>query len=187
LYRFTDLGGGSTNPSCIERSNHCAERPSAHGVPADGYRARRSIEVVVLHHLMRYMDLPGDDPSGVHDRVLGPLMGDILPHQYPTVEVPGTAFHLISNRVRVPSVEAMLAHPPPAWDITTAATLGPYTDQDPEIEVVRPRNTQLVPGRYTVMLECHTEATRGYIPSKRTPSWWAKCRTAMNWSPVGTW
>jgi hypothetical protein len=46
-------------------------------------------EVVVLHRLMRYMDLPGDDPSGFHDRVLG-LLGDILRPRKPSYYLDGT-------------------------------------------------------------------------------------------------
>lgn len=106
-------------------------------------------EVVVLHRLLRYMDAPGDDPSGLHDHVLG-LAGDILPHQYPVVEVPNTAFHLTGNPVRVPTVAAMSALLP-TWD-EAEPILGPYTEQDPETEVVRPRHIQLVPGRYAALL-----------------------------------
>jgi hypothetical protein len=42
-------------------------------------------EVSIVHRLLRFMDSPGDEPSGFHDRVLD-LLGDILPHQYPTAE-----------------------------------------------------------------------------------------------------
>lgn len=90
------------------------------------------------------MDLPGDDPSGYHDHVLG-LVGDILPNQYPMVEVPGMALHLVNNAVRVPTVAAMAALIP-TWDDGTP-TLGPYVETDPETEVVRSRYVQLVPGR----------------------------------------
>ena len=48
-------------------------------------------EVTVVHRLMRYMDMPGEAESGFHNRVMG-LLGDILPHQYPVMEVPSTAF-----------------------------------------------------------------------------------------------
>jgi hypothetical protein len=150
-YRFAEPGGGGVPTPAALRDQTIAlsdRQPMAFLALVTGQDG--SYEVVVLHRLMRYMDLPGDDPSGFHDRVLG-LVGDILPHQYPTVEMPVTAFHLIGNPVRVPTAEAMLAHLP-AWDTAEAATLGPYTDQDPETEVVRPRNTQLVPGRYAAML-----------------------------------
>ena len=43
-------------------------------------------EVAIVHRLMKYMDLTGKVESGFHDRVLG-LLGDIRPHQFPTVEV----------------------------------------------------------------------------------------------------
>ncbi|KAI2504448.1 hypothetical protein MHU86_10037 [Fragilaria crotonensis] len=95
------------------------------------------------------MDSPGDDPSGYHDRVLG-LLGGILPHQYPTVEVPNTTFHLVGTPVRVPTVAAMEAHVP-TWEDPRVA-LGPFTEEDPETEVVRPRNTQLIPGRYASII-----------------------------------
>lgn len=36
---------------------------------------------------MRYLDLPGEDPTGYHDRVLA-LLGGVCPMQYPVVEVP---------------------------------------------------------------------------------------------------
>ena len=70
--------------------------------------------------------------------------------QYPTVEVPGATFHLVGAPVRVPTAAAMqtllptLANP--------AEALGPYTDEDPETEVVRPRHVQLLPCRYASIL-----------------------------------
>ena len=106
-------------------------------------------EVSVLHRMMRYMDMPGEEVSGYHDRVLG-LLGDIMPHQYPAIEVPGSVFHLVGAPVRVPSTAALVAHIP-AW-IDPTVPLGPYTEEDPETEVVRPRHIQLVPGYYAAML-----------------------------------
>lgn len=87
---------------------------------------------------------------GLHDRVLGLAGDDILPHQYPTVDIPNSAFHLISNPVRVPTVDAMTALLP-TWDDALPA-LGPYTELNPETEVVRPRFIQSVPGRYAALL-----------------------------------
>ena len=107
-------------------------------------------EVVIVHHLVRYMDGPGDDPSGLHDRMLG-LMGEILPHQYPVVEAPTTVFHLVGTAVRVPTVGAMAALLP-KWDSETDPVLGPFGDEAAETEVVRPGLTQLVPGRYASLL-----------------------------------
>ena len=106
-------------------------------------------EVAIVHRLLRFVDAPGDEASGYHDHVLG-LMGDIMPHQYPAVEVPGTAFHLIGTPVRVPTIGAMEALVP-TW-LDPRIPLGPYTEEDPETEVIRPRNTQLIPGKYAALI-----------------------------------
>jgi hypothetical protein len=106
-------------------------------------------EVSILHHMMRYMDMPGEDASGFHGRYLG-LLGDIMPHQYPTVEIPSTVFHLVGTPVRVPTTGAMMAHIP-AWNDPNVP-LGPFPEDAPETEVVRPRNTQLLPGYYGTLL-----------------------------------
>lgn len=95
------------------------------------------------------MGTPGDDPTALHDRVLG-LSGDILPHQYPTVEVTNSVFHLIGNAIRVPTASAMTALLL-TWN-EAQSSLGPYTELDPETEVVRTRHMQLVPGRYASLL-----------------------------------
>lgn len=61
-------------------------------------------EVVVLHQVLRFLDEPRDDPTGFNDRVLG-LLGDILPHRYPTVELPTTTLlHLVGGPTRIPAV-----------------------------------------------------------------------------------
>ena len=88
-----------------------------------------NLELAVVHQLMKYTDMPGEVESGYHDRVLG-LLGDIMPYQYPTVEIPSTAFHLVGVPTRVPTTEAMEAHIV-AWADPTVP-LGPFTDQDPE-------------------------------------------------------
>lgn len=106
-------------------------------------------EVSILHRMMRYMDKPGEDPSGFHDRHLG-LLGDIMPHQFPTVEVPNTVLHLVGTPVRVPTNAAMVAHVA-AW-ADPNVPLGPFTDEFPETEVVRPRNAQVIPGYYAALL-----------------------------------
>ena len=93
--------------------------------------------------------MPGEEVSGFHDRVLG-LLGDIRPHQYPAVEVPSTAFHLVGTPVRVPTTAAMGALIP-AW-ADPSVPLGPFVKADPETEVVRPRHIQLVPGYYAALL-----------------------------------
>lgn len=108
-----------------------------------------ALEVVVVHRLMKYMDLPGEPASGYHDRVLG-LVGDIMPHQYPTVEIPSTTFHLVGAPIRVPTTAAMQTHLP-TW-VNAATPLGPFNEGDPETEVVRPRHVQLLPCRYAALL-----------------------------------
>ena len=106
-------------------------------------------EVKVVHRLMRYMDMLGEEESGYHDKVLG-LLGDIMPHQYPTVEVSSTAFHLVGNPVCVPTIDGMLARLP-TWEDPTIP-LGPLAEDEPETEVIRTRHLQLVPGYYAAML-----------------------------------
>lgn len=78
------------------------------------------------------------------------LLGDILLHQYPVVEIPGTAFHLASSPVRVPTTAGMNALIPD-WDDPTVP-LGPFQDDVPETEVVRTRNIQILPGHNAAML-----------------------------------
>lgn len=149
-YRFTDVAGNVPAPAALrDQTIALSDRqPMAFLALIAGQDG--AYEVVVVHRLVRYLDAPGDDPSGLHDRVLG-LMGDILPHQYPTVEVPGTAFHLVGNAARVPTTAAMTALIP-TWDDNLTPVLGPYTEADPETEVIRTRHIQLVPGRYAALL-----------------------------------
>jgi hypothetical protein len=149
-YRFKDTGGaGVPTPANLrDQTTALSDRqPMAFLALVVGQNG--AYEVTVVHRMLRYMDAPGDDPTGLHDRVLG-LMGDILPHQYPTVEVPGTAFHLVGNAVRVPTVGAMTALLP-TW-AEEIPVLGPYVEADPETEVIRPRFIQLIPGRYAALL-----------------------------------
>lgn len=136
-YRFTDAGGAGVPTPAMLRDQTVAlsdRQPMAFLALMPGHDGQP--EVVVIHRVLRYLDSPGDDPSGFKDRVVA-LLGDILPHQYPAVEVLGTAFHLVTTAVRVPTVAAMDALIPTWADPTTA--LGPYVEADPETEVVRPR------------------------------------------------
>lgn len=149
-YRFVDGGGGAvpTPAGLRDQTVSLSDRqPMAFLVLHFGHDG--TPEVAILHRLLRYVDTPGDEPSGYHDRVLG-LLGDILPHQYPVVDVPGTTFHLVNTAVRIPSIAAMDALLPTWGDPQIA--LGPYTEEDPETEVVRPRHVQLLPGRYAALL-----------------------------------
>ena len=142
-YRFADVANGviPTPANLVDPTVTLSDRqPMAFLCPATGLDGVN--EVMIVHRFVRFMDSPGDDPSGYHDRVLG-LLGDILPHQYSVVEVPDTGFHLVGSPVRVPTVGAMNALLP-TWEDATVA-LGPYTELDPETEVIRPRHLQVVP------------------------------------------
>lgn len=150
-YRFADPTGAAVPTPATLRDQTvalCDRQPMPFLALVTGVGNRS--EVVVIHRLMRYMDAPGEDPTGFHDVVVG-LRGDILPHQYPAVEVPSTAFHLVGNAVRVPTTGGMTAGLP-TWDDTATPVLGPYTEDDPDTEVVRPRHTQILPGRYAAIL-----------------------------------
>ena len=105
---------------------------------------------MIVHRFVRYLDTPGGDPTGFNDQVLG-LLGDILQNQYPVVAIPNTVFHLVGAApVRVPTLAAMNALLP-TWANPEVA-LGPFTKQDAETEVVRPRHLQLIPARLAAIL-----------------------------------
>ena len=107
-YRFTDASGVPTPAILRDQTVTLSDRQSmAFLCLVPGVDGRSEVTSIV-HRVVRYMDNPGDDPSGFHDRVLG-LLGDVLPYQYPVVEVPSTAFHLVGAAVRVPTLEAMTA------------------------------------------------------------------------------
>ena len=150
-YRFN---GGPTPVVLRDQTVHLSDRqPMAFLCLVAG--ARGANEVNVLHRLMQCMDMPGDPESGFHDQVLG-LLGDIMPHQYPAVEVPGTAFHLVAAPVRVPTTAGgMLVVLLPTWNHPNTPSLGRYTDQDPETEVVHPRHMQIIPAGYYAALIVH--------------------------------
>jgi hypothetical protein len=106
-------------------------------------------EVRILHRFMRYLELPGEVATGFHDRVLG-LLGDVRPNQIPVVDVPANILHLATTGVRVPTA-ATMDDVVAAWG-EGPTFLGPYTEGDPNTEMVRPRNIQLLPSRYAAML-----------------------------------
>jgi hypothetical protein len=145
-YRFE--GGGIPTPAALrDQTVTLSDRqPMTFMCLIQG--ASGTPEVTILHRLMRYMDKPGEEDSGLHDKVLG-LQGDIMPHQYPMIEVPSTVFHLVGNAVRVPTTDAMVALVPTWEDPTTP--LGPFAEDAPETEVVRPRHAQLLPGYYAAL------------------------------------
>jgi hypothetical protein len=145
-YRFE--GGGIPTPAVLrDQTVTLSDRqPMAFLCLVQG--ASGTPEVTILHRHMRYMDMPGEEESGFHDKMLG-LQGDIMPHQYPTVEVPSTVFHLVGSAVRVPTTDAMVALVP-TWEDPTIP-LGPFAEDAPETEVVRPRHVQLLPGYYAAL------------------------------------
>lgn len=151
-YHFTNEGGGAAPTPATLRDQTVIlsdRQPMAFLLGLVTGILGGVLEVVVMHRLMKYMDLPGQLASGYHDRILG-LVGDIMPHQYPTVEFPGTAFHLVGVPIRVRTTAAMQTHLPTWVDVATP--LGPFNEGDPETEVVRPRHEQLLPCRYAAML-----------------------------------
>lgn len=150
-YGFVDGGGRGVPTRAALRDlsvQLCDRRAMAFLclVPGPGDR----LEVRILHRLVRYSETPGEDETGYHDHVLG-LLVDVRPHQYPVVEVPSTTFHLIGQAVRVPTVAAMPAHIA-GWMNPGTTLLGPFNEQDPETELVRPRHVQLLPNRYASLV-----------------------------------
>jgi hypothetical protein len=76
---------------------------------------------------------------------------EIFSHTSTRQRKPGSIFQLVGTPVRVPTVEAMEALIP-TWEDPRVPLGRPYTGLDPETEVVCPRNSQLVPGRYTAFI-----------------------------------
>ena len=150
-YRFNEVAGGGERPtpaSLIEQTLAFSERRSmaflclvrTHGT---------AVEVRVLHHMMRYLELPGGDGGAMLDLSMG-LLGDVRAAQIPTVTLDNAHFSLIGNAgVRVPTVATMLDHidaaPPGVY-------LGPYGADVEGTEVVRPRITQVIPLKYAAAL-----------------------------------
>lgn len=116
---------------------------------------RESYTVRVLHRFMRYLELPGERPTGYNDQVMA-ILGDVRPAQIPIVEVPQTAFHLAATAaVRIPTHEAMLAAGVPPVNDIAANLLGPFGGDNEDVlntEMARPRHIQLLPSRYAVEL-----------------------------------
>lgn len=150
-FRFVDGGaGGVPTPAALRdlTIQLCDRRAMAFLCLVQGPEGRS--EVRILHRFMRYSEMPGEDPTGYHDHVFG-LLGDVRPHQYPVVEVPGTTFHLIGQATRVPTIAAMPVLMA-GWADPGFVLLGPYNEQDPDTELVRPRHVQLLPNRYAALV-----------------------------------
>lgn len=119
-------------------------------------RDETQVVFLLVHRFMRFLDVPGKEPTGIYDTVIG-LLGDIRPGMLPAVEIPGSALHLATaNGVRVLTVAAMTviagAHQDPLPHL-----LGPFLEGD--TEVVRPRNLELLPNKYAPLLLHHDGLT----------------------------
>ena len=83
-YRFADNGGGGGVPTPAtlrDQTTTLSDRQPLTFLcllPTVGEGGAG--EVTIVHRFLRYLDAPGEDPTGFHDKVLG-LLGDILPHQ----------------------------------------------------------------------------------------------------------
>lgn len=145
-YRFVEADEGAPLPTVAaltEQTIHMCDRwpltflclvPSG-----DTYKVR------VLHRFMRYLDIPGEPPTGLHDTVLA-LLGDIRPGLYPIVEVPNTVFRIVPTPVNVPTERRMQQEIAALGAF--GAPLGPYAEGMAETEAIRTRNIQLVPSQY---------------------------------------
>ena len=114
-YRYTDAcGAGFPTPAALRDQTVALSNrhPLAFLYLTPGVDGTN--KVAIVHRFIRYVDAPGEEATGFNERVLG-LLGDLLPHQYPAVEIPGTAFHLVGIPARVPTVEAMIALLP-TWE-----------------------------------------------------------------------
>lgn len=106
-----------------------------------------TVEVSVLHRMMRYFDFPGGGLGGGPVDLSMALLGDVRAAQIPVVEVDNSHFALIGGAgIRVLTVAGMpdqLAAAPPG------TYLGPYAA---DAELVRPRITQIIPTKYAAAL-----------------------------------
>lgn len=149
-YRFVEVGGGGERPTpshLREQTFALSDRRSMTFLCLSRTRGT-SVEVRVLHRMMRYFELPDGGGGGIIDLSMG-LLGDVRAAQIPVVEVDNTHFSLIGGAVRVPTVATMpdqLAAAPPG------TYLGPYAPDTPGTELVRPRTTQVIPTKYAAAL-----------------------------------
>ena len=151
-YRFSKVAGRGERPtpaSLVEQTFVFSERRSLTFLCLARGTGTQT-EVRILHRMMRYLELPGDNGGGgMIDMGMG-LLGDVRPTQVPVVSVNNTHFSLVGNAgVRVPTVATMADHlaaaPPGVF-------LGPFGAEVPDTEVVRPRITQVIPMKYAASL-----------------------------------
>jgi hypothetical protein len=148
-YRFIETGGGGERPTPAnlkEQTFALSERRPMTFLCLLK-KPDSSVEVKVLHRMMRYFELPNEGGRMIDLSMA--LLGDVRAAQMPVVEVDNTHFSLIGAGVRVPTAAAMpdqLARAPPG------TFLGPYSAEDQGTEVVRPRMTQVIPTKYAAVL-----------------------------------
>ena len=149
-YRFAEVAGGAERPTPanLKEQTFAFSERSPMTFLCLMRRIDSSVEVRILHRMMRYFELPSAGGRGM-DLSMG-LLGDVRAAQIPVVEVDNTVFSLIgAGGVRVPTAAVMpdrLAAAPPG------TFLGPYPPEAPDTEVVRPRLTQVIPTKYAAHL-----------------------------------
>lgn len=148
-YRFTETPGGGERPtpaSLKEQTYALSERRPMTFLCLLK-RPDASVEVRILHRMMRYFELPSERGRMIDLSMA--LLGDMRAAQMPVVEVDNSHFSLIGAGVRVPTVagmpEQLMAAPP-------GIHLGPYGADEPGTKVVRPRMTQVIPTKYAAVL-----------------------------------
>lgn len=150
-YRFAEIPGGGERPtpaSLKEQTYALSERRPMTFLCLLK-RPDASVEVRILHRMMRYFELPNEGGARMIDLSMA-LLGDVRAAQMPVVEVDNSHFSLIGAGVRVPTSatmpEQLMAAPPGVQH------LGPYGADDPATEIVRPRMTQVIPTKYAAAL-----------------------------------
>ena len=139
-YRFTEVAGGAERPTpaSLKEQTFAFSDRSPLTFLCLTRRHGTSVEVRILHRMMRYFELPNAGGAGM-DLSMG-LLGDVRAAQIPVVEVDNTVFSLVGGAgVRVPTIAVMpdqLAAAPPGTH------LGPYGADAPDTELIRPRVTQ---------------------------------------------
>lgn len=150
-YRFTETIGGGERPTPASLKEQTLALSDRRPIPflCLHRKSGTSVEVRILHRMMRYYDLLGDDAEGTAADLSMGLLGDVRAAQVPVVEVDNSLFSLIGGAVRVPTLAVMpdqLAAAPPG------SYLGPYVADTPGTELVRPRMTQVLPTKYAAPL-----------------------------------
>jgi hypothetical protein len=150
-YRFDDDAEGVAPPTAATLHERTVQMCERWPFTFMCLTTRGETQVVqIMHRFMRYLDIPGEAPTGFNDTVLA-LLGDIRPGLYPVVDAPSTVFGLVATPANVPTEDTILAaieeveeENPPANN----QLLGPYADRTAGTEAVRPRMIQLLPNQF---------------------------------------